>query len=144
MYMSDGTILAHVPTTLKQFKILARLGRGPSMSLFDDIEGGTEFYFSEEDYLSQEELNTGLAPLGPSGKRAARKAARASAGGSGSGTAGPASPATPLSKPTPQSIKYETSPTPGPSSALTSASAFSGASVAGPSRFLQKIGRAHV
>ncbi|KAI0335899.1 hypothetical protein GY45DRAFT_1267365 [Cubamyces sp. BRFM 1775] len=100
MYMADGTILAHVPTTLKQFKILARLGRLPSMSLFDDIEGGTEFYFSEEDYLSQEELSTGLAPLGPSGKRAARKAARAaSAAGSGSAAvAGPSTPSPPAKK----------------------------------------------
>ena len=48
---------SRVPTTLKQFKFLARLGRSPSMVLYDDIDQGTEFYFSEEDYLSQEELN---------------------------------------------------------------------------------------
>ncbi|TBU28609.1 hypothetical protein BD311DRAFT_694525 [Dichomitus squalens] len=73
-YLYNGDGPAHsgrVPTTLKQFKILARLGRTPSMSLYDDIEAGTEFYFSEEDYLSQEELNgTAQPPL----KKATRRA----------------------------------------------------------------------
>jgi len=46
-----------VPITLKLFKILARLGRAPPHALFDEIEWGTEFYFSEEDYLSSEELH---------------------------------------------------------------------------------------
>ncbi|KAI0947141.1 hypothetical protein AcV7_009642 [Taiwanofungus camphoratus] len=45
-----------VPITLKHFKMLARLGRAPNMVLFDDIEHGTEFYFSEEDYITSEEL----------------------------------------------------------------------------------------
>ncbi|KAI0345775.1 hypothetical protein BDW22DRAFT_1467054 [Trametopsis cervina] len=46
-----------VPITLKLFKLLARLGRAPPHQLFDEIEYGTEFYFSEEDYLSADELN---------------------------------------------------------------------------------------
>ncbi|KAK7689999.1 hypothetical protein QCA50_006641 [Cerrena zonata] len=46
-----------IPVTLKHFKILARLGRAPTSSLFDDIEAGAEFFFSEEDYLSPEELS---------------------------------------------------------------------------------------
>ncbi|KAI0801815.1 hypothetical protein BC629DRAFT_140226 [Irpex lacteus] len=46
-----------VPITLKHFKLLARLGRAPPHLLFDEIEYGAEFYFSEEDYLSPEELN---------------------------------------------------------------------------------------
>ena len=63
MYNPDGpTHSARIPTTLKQFKILARLGRTPSMSLYDDIEAGAEFYFSEEDYLSREELNGSAQP----------------------------------------------------------------------------------
>ncbi|KAH8104584.1 hypothetical protein BXZ70DRAFT_596840 [Cristinia sonorae] len=47
---------ARIPVTLKLFKILARLGRGTVSTLFEDIEAGAEFYFSEEDYLSPEEL----------------------------------------------------------------------------------------
>ncbi|OSX59849.1 hypothetical protein POSPLADRAFT_1075353 [Postia placenta MAD-698-R-SB12] len=47
---------ARMPVTLKYFKMLARIGRAPTPSLFEDIETGTEFYFSEEDYLTQEEL----------------------------------------------------------------------------------------
>ncbi|KAI0699093.1 Squalene/phytoene synthase-domain-containing protein [Cytidiella melzeri] len=46
-----------VPITLKHFKLLARIGRAPPHLLFDEIEYGTEFYFSEEDYLPVEELN---------------------------------------------------------------------------------------
>ncbi|KAF7797419.1 hypothetical protein EIP86_008614 [Pleurotus ostreatoroseus] len=54
----DGFISAsRVPVTLKHFKVLARLGRAPPACLFDDIEVGAEFYFTEEDYLTQEELN---------------------------------------------------------------------------------------
>ncbi|CAL1713118.1 unnamed protein product [Somion occarium] len=48
---------ARIPVTLKQFKILARLGRAPTSALFDDIEAGAEFFFSEEDYLTPEELS---------------------------------------------------------------------------------------
>ena len=49
MYNPDGpTHSARIPTTLKQFKILARLGRGPSMSLFDDID--SRLYFAGSDY----------------------------------------------------------------------------------------------
>ncbi|KAH9854676.1 hypothetical protein C2E23DRAFT_867269 [Lenzites betulinus] len=95
-YTTEGTVLAaRVPTTLKQFKILARLGRSPSMGLYDDIEWGTEFYFTEEDYLAQEELS-GIIPA--PGKKTRRPRARVE-----------------------QAIKCETSPTPGPSSASTSA-----------------------
>ncbi|EIW59522.1 uncharacterized protein TRAVEDRAFT_28653 [Trametes versicolor FP-101664 SS1] len=61
-YPTDGhAVGCRVPTTLKQFKILARLGKSPSMGLYDDIECGTEFYFSEEDYLSAEDLS-GVVP----------------------------------------------------------------------------------
>ncbi|KAM5535030.1 hypothetical protein V8D89_011258 [Ganoderma adspersum] len=88
-----------VPTTLKHFKILARLGRTPSMSLYDDIEAGTEFYFSEDDYLSQAEL-TGAAvsqaqtPLkNPKGRRVK----------------------IPHNNRSEQAVKCEASPTPGPS-----------------------------
>ncbi|KAI0822288.1 hypothetical protein BC628DRAFT_1421962 [Trametes gibbosa] len=103
-YAVDGSLLAsRVPTTLKQFKILARLGRSPSMGLYDDIEWGTEFYFTEEDYLSQEELSGIIAcPT----KKSRRSRARAE-----------------------QAIKCEMSPTPGPSSA----SAGPSTSRAGPS-----------
>ncbi|KAI0781991.1 hypothetical protein C8Q75DRAFT_789273 [Abortiporus biennis] len=45
-----------IPITLKHFKLLARLGRAPGQSLYEDIEAGAEFYFSEEDYLTPEEL----------------------------------------------------------------------------------------
>ncbi|KAH9950579.1 hypothetical protein B0H21DRAFT_722324 [Amylocystis lapponica] len=50
-----------VPITLKHFRMLARLGRMPNVVLWDDVESGAEFYFSEEDYLSPEEL-TGAVP----------------------------------------------------------------------------------
>jgi hypothetical protein len=67
----------HVPVTLKHFKLLARLGkapvrnpkhschftashllRGPSQpwTLFAEIEHGAEFFFSEEDYLTTEQV----------------------------------------------------------------------------------------
>ncbi|KAI0670746.1 hypothetical protein C8Q78DRAFT_808937 [Trametes maxima] len=95
-FASDSHHLApRVPTTLKHFKILARLGRGPNMGLYEDIEMGTEFYFSEEDYLSQEEL-AGTAAA-PAKKRRTRSKSE-------------------------QAIKSEASPTPGPSSAGPSGS----------------------
>ncbi|KAI8969642.1 hypothetical protein BD414DRAFT_518471 [Trametes punicea] len=113
LYTSDGPIVARVPTTLKQFKILARLGRSPSMSLFDDIEWGTEFYFSEEDYLGQEELARGV-PSRASGKKFARKAR------------------TPTSScNSEQAIKCETSPAPGPSSSSSSSPSSSAVAAAG-------------
>ncbi|RPD62424.1 hypothetical protein L226DRAFT_332261 [Lentinus tigrinus ALCF2SS1-7] len=77
------------PTTLKHFKLLARLGRAPSIWLYDDIETGMEFYFSEEDYLTPEELS-GASHSKSSVNRSRR--AR-------------------------QVVKSETSPTPGPSTA---------------------------
>lgn len=67
----------HVPVTLKHFKLLARLGKAPvcnpkqpcpvSVShliralpqpwiLFAEIEFGAEFFFSEEDYLTTEQV----------------------------------------------------------------------------------------
>jgi len=64
----------HVPVTLKHFKLLARLGKAPvcnqseflarplihSLSqpwmLFSEIEHGAEFFFSEEDYLTTEQI----------------------------------------------------------------------------------------
>ncbi|KAI0632128.1 hypothetical protein C8Q77DRAFT_1218628 [Trametes polyzona] len=99
LYTPGGPALTtRVPTTLKQFKILARLGRSPSMGLYDDIEWGTEFYFSEEDYLTPEELSGGIVCT-PSKKRKSRP------------------------RTTEQPIKCETSPTPGPSSSSSSASA---------------------
>ncbi|KAI0761934.1 hypothetical protein BD413DRAFT_616676 [Trametes elegans] len=93
LYPPEAPVTAHrVPTTLKQFRILARLGRSPSMGLYDDIEAGTEFYFSEEDYLSPEELR-GVVP--PSGKKTRRTRAKSEQA----------------------IIKCEASPTPGPSTA---------------------------
>ncbi len=77
------------PTTLKHFKLLARLGRAPSIWLYDDIENGMEFYFSEEDYLTAEELSgASHSKLFLSKTRRAR-----------------------------QAVKSEASPTPGPSTA---------------------------
>ncbi|KAI0372164.1 hypothetical protein BV20DRAFT_1050929 [Pilatotrama ljubarskyi] len=94
LYTADGPLVApRVPTTLKQFKILARLGRTPSIGLYNDIESGTEFYFSEEDYLSQEELS-GAVQSASSAKKARKTRTRSE-----------------------QVIKCETSPTPGPSTA---------------------------
>lgn len=46
----------HVPVTLKHFKLLARLGKAPPWSLFGEIEHGAEFFFSEEDYLTTEQV----------------------------------------------------------------------------------------
>ena len=107
IYTSDGLpSTARVPTTLKQFKILARLGRSPSAGLYEDIEADCEFYFSEEDYLSAEELS-GAVPAAP--KKPQRKSA-STRRPSGS-----------------RAVKCETSPTPGPSSASAPISA------AGPS-----------
>ncbi|KZT12070.1 uncharacterized protein LAESUDRAFT_720047 [Laetiporus sulphureus 93-53] len=63
LYTEQFGSSVRVPVTLKHFKMLARLGRTPNSSLFDDIEAGTEFYFSEEDYLSQEEY-TVVVPSG--------------------------------------------------------------------------------
>jgi len=37
--------------------MLARLGRAPAWHLIADIEKGAEFFFSEEDYLTPEQLN---------------------------------------------------------------------------------------
>ena len=67
----------HVPVTLKHFKLLARLGKAPvcnpkrpchvsvrplisglsqPWALFTEIEHGAEFFFSEEDYLTTEQV----------------------------------------------------------------------------------------
>ena len=64
----------HVPVTLKHFKLLARLGKAPvcnfrhvsarcliralsqPWTLFAEIEYGAEFFFSEEDYLTAEQV----------------------------------------------------------------------------------------
>ena len=67
----------HVPVTLKHFKLLARLGKAPVCKpkqpccvsvrhlirglfqpwmLFAEIEYGAEFFFSEEDYLTTEQV----------------------------------------------------------------------------------------
>ncbi|KAG6336050.1 hypothetical protein ID866_3023 [Astraeus odoratus] len=51
---SYPTPTAHVPITLKHFKLLAHLGRAPNFCLYHEIELGAEFYFSEEDYLSKQ------------------------------------------------------------------------------------------
>ncbi|KAI9058363.1 hypothetical protein FKP32DRAFT_1597452 [Trametes sanguinea] len=108
-YATEGNAVARVPATLKHFKILARLGLSPSPILYGEIEDGTEFYFSEEDYLSQEELTRGVAP-GASSKRAARKAKVAAAISASFAAAKLA-----------LEIKWETSPTPGPSTFSASA-----------------------
>ncbi|EKM49523.1 uncharacterized protein PHACADRAFT_265050 [Phanerochaete carnosa HHB-10118-sp] len=62
-----------VPLTLKHFKLLARLGRAPPLAMIDDIEHGTDFYFSEEDYLTLEDLSAT-----PSKKGLKRRYSRAS------------------------------------------------------------------
>ncbi|CDO71468.1 hypothetical protein BN946_scf184909.g62 [Trametes cinnabarina] len=115
-YSTEGNAVARVPTTLKHFKILARLGRSPSAVLISEIEDGAEFYFSEDDYLSQEELTRGVVP-GASSKRAARKAKAAAAMASASSSAARLA----------LEVKWETSPTPGPSTLSASGP------VAGPS-----------
>lgn len=79
------------PTTLKHFKLLARLGRAPSIWLYDDIETGMEFYFSEEDYLSASELSGASHSKSASAGNRSRRARHA--------------------------VKSEASPTPGPSTA---------------------------
>ncbi|THH30656.1 hypothetical protein EUX98_g3535 [Antrodiella citrinella] len=57
-YMDSWSPETRIPITLKLFKMLARLGRSTQGSiLFDDIEAGAEFYFTEEDYLSPEDLS---------------------------------------------------------------------------------------
>ncbi|KAI0720494.1 hypothetical protein C8T65DRAFT_633184 [Cerioporus squamosus] len=84
-----STVRVPAPTTLKHFKLLARLGRAPSIWLYDDIETGMEFYFSEEDYLTAEQLSGASHS-----KTSANKTRRAR-----------------------QAVKSEASPTPGPSTA---------------------------
>ncbi|KAI1789621.1 hypothetical protein LXA43DRAFT_974195 [Ganoderma leucocontextum] len=96
-----------VPTTLKHFKILARLGRTPSMSLYDDIEAGTEFYFSEEDYLSQEELSGAAAHAHTPLKNSKGRRMKAHSSNNNRSE---------------QAVKCEASPTPGPSTAGPSTS----------------------
>lgn len=98
-----------VPTTLKHFKILARLGRTPSMSLYDDIEAGTEFYFSEDDYLSQAEL-TGAAVSQAQASLKNPKGRRVKI---------------PHNNRSEQAVKCEASPTPGPSTATAGPSSAS-------------------
>ena len=125
LYTADGPqSVARVPTTLKHFKILSRLGRIPSSGLWEDIEGGCEFYFSEEDYLNPEELS-GAVPPPP--RRTQRKVR--------GGAEIPPLPARLQSLPQASSsagvVKHETSPVPGPSFG-GSASGSSSAS-AGPS-----------
>ena len=97
------------PTTLKHFKLLARLGRAPSIWLYDDIETGMEFYFSEEDYLSASELSGASHSKSASAVNRSRRARHA--------------------------VKSEASPTPGPSTAgpsrLAEGSSGSAASGAG-------------
>ncbi|KAI0071695.1 hypothetical protein K474DRAFT_1686956 [Panus rudis PR-1116 ss-1] len=60
-FLEEPSPSTQIPVTLKLFKILARLGRAPPSSLIEDIESGAEFFFSEEDYLSADELN-GIGP----------------------------------------------------------------------------------
>ncbi|KAH7913399.1 hypothetical protein BJ138DRAFT_1081602 [Hygrophoropsis aurantiaca] len=55
----------HVPVTLKHFKLLAHLGRAPSSYLYHEVELGAEFYFSEQDYITQQ-------PSSPDSKRSAK------------------------------------------------------------------------
>ncbi|KAE9395085.1 hypothetical protein BT96DRAFT_923108 [Gymnopus androsaceus JB14] len=56
----NGTILRHylhdsasapVPLTLRHFELLARLGRAANYTIFAAIQGGTEYFRSEEDYI---------------------------------------------------------------------------------------------
>ncbi|KZT25395.1 hypothetical protein NEOLEDRAFT_1156310 [Neolentinus lepideus HHB14362 ss-1] len=47
-----------VPITLKHFKILQRLGRAPNWSLYHEIQQGAEFYFTEEDYITQDRMKS--------------------------------------------------------------------------------------
>jgi len=48
----NGLLAAHVPVTLKHFQLLARLGRTPNFYIWQDIELGAEFYFDENDYVT--------------------------------------------------------------------------------------------
>ena len=117
-YPSNSVVNFNVPTTLKHFKFLARLGRTPNRGLYEDVEGGCEFYFSEEDYLSPEELSGAVHP--PSKKRKMPDA-------------------TPDQRRR-ASVKYEASPTPGPSSGPASASGSgSGPASAGPSSTRRQV-----
>ncbi|TFY69079.1 hypothetical protein EVG20_g3301 [Dentipellis fragilis] len=43
-----------VPVTLKHFKLLAHLGRAPTLSMWLTIRNGAEFFFTDEDYLSKQ------------------------------------------------------------------------------------------
>ncbi|RDX53321.1 hypothetical protein OH76DRAFT_1479779 [Lentinus brumalis] len=112
------------PTTLKHFKLLARLGRAPSIWLYDDIENGMEFYFSEEDYLTAEELSgASHSKLFLSKTRRAR-----------------------------QAVKSEASPTPGPSTAgpsrlaesSSSSASGSGSSIKRPRRSVASSVKSYV
>ncbi|KAL1748432.1 hypothetical protein HDZ31DRAFT_60417 [Schizophyllum fasciatum] len=58
-----------VPITLEHFQMLARLGRAPHWYLFNEIERGSEFYFSADDYLAPSSPKTG----GSSKSRASRR-----------------------------------------------------------------------
>ncbi len=73
------------------------------MSLYDDIEAGTEFYFSEDDYLSQEELS-GATPSAVQTQTPLKnpKSRRVKV---------------PHNNRSEQAVKCEASPTPGPSTA---------------------------
>ncbi|GBE84947.1 hypothetical protein SCP_0701290 [Sparassis crispa] len=62
LYSENFDMANRVPVTLKQFKMLGRLGRSPSTALYDDIEAGIEFYFGEEDYLTPDELSGNTTP----------------------------------------------------------------------------------
>ncbi|KAL0961156.1 hypothetical protein HGRIS_006128 [Hohenbuehelia grisea] len=44
-----------VPVTFKHFQLLARLGRAPNWTMYNEIETGAEFYYTEDDYLSDAE-----------------------------------------------------------------------------------------
>ena len=101
-----------VPTTLKHFKILARLGRTPSMSLYDDIEAGTEFYFSEEDYLSHPEWTTAPGSQNPTPLKSPKNQ-------SGRVKVHHAT----VNNRSEQAVKCEASPTPGPSNTAGPSSA---------------------
>ncbi|KAA1477536.1 hypothetical protein DENSPDRAFT_844699 [Dentipellis sp. KUC8613] len=46
-----------VPVTLKHFKLLAHLGRAPTLSMWLTIRNGAEFFFTDEDYLNKQDNN---------------------------------------------------------------------------------------
>ncbi|KAG5648430.1 hypothetical protein DXG03_005004 [Asterophora parasitica] len=58
LYSTDFTSrpLTSVPVTLKHFQMLARLGRTPSVWIYNEIEQGAEFFFDEEDYLHADKV----------------------------------------------------------------------------------------